>query len=489
MHTLSPDSKTRLARQNRFGYTVRNKQILNNRLRDQIDEYLGLYDIQLPDTKTEHNRMAHSIYQRARFGDELESRFEHLVALRYAVCDTKGYYARFQHEGKEKLQPLAFWYSKHRLDNVWNWRKSQIVRNRYYRFLETATDAVGVKLLDYYKPVHMVLTVPHSNGIWEGKRFFARELIKAFTAMRKEPEWNQYIYAGEYGIEVKRSKSHGLHIHLHSFILQHPTYTVEHVREVIDRLWRKQTGNDSTYSGIHYETLYTWQRDEQNNIVLDRKGHPIKDYIKPGQSDLNHYLSGVLECIKYHFKPDCIQTTDGEYDLLLIDEILTNTKNLRMYSRFGAFYRQSLLNFNALEPDELEEQPCDGPATGFAEVSEEWEAWKDEYDAQTSVDGVEDNLINPFTGQPARRSEFDIAIGKPTDLQYHGKNSPTPYEGFLYKRDSSLFRIAPKMPLKQVIKYDLKGMLQPVEYQKKALTRAEREHNRSQKLTRLFSSQ
>jgi hypothetical protein len=459
MTELPTDTKSRLARQNRFGYTVRNKQMANNRLRDQIDDFLGEYDIQLPDSKTAYLANLAPIYQRHRFGDELETRFEQLVNLRYAVGDTKGYYARFQHEGREKLQPLAFWYSKHRLDHVWNWRKSQIIRNRYYRFLESATDEAGVKLLDYYKPVHMVLTVPHEGGIWQGKRFFARELIKAFTAMRKEPEWKQYIYAGEYGIEVKRSKTHGLHIHLHSFILQHPGYSVEQVRAIVDRLWRKQTGNASTYSGIHYETLYTWKRDEENNIVLDRKGYPVKDYIKPGQSDLNQYLAGVLECIKYHFKPDCIQTTDGRYDLELIDEILCNTKNLRMYSRFGAFYRQSLLNFNALQPEEPDQMP-----TGFMEVEEEWQAWKDEYDSQTSVDGVEENIINPFTGRPASRREFDIAIGRPTDLQYRPKDSPTPYEGFLYKRNATLFRIAPKLTLKQVIKFDLKGQLQLNDY-------------------------
>ncbi len=479
MTTLSPDVKTRLARQNRFGYTVRNKQLLNNRLRDQIDDFLSLHDIDLPSTKTDHNRMKASIYNHADYGDALESRFEQLVNLRYAVGDTKGYYARFQHEGAEKLQPLAFWYSKHRLDNVWNWRKSQIVRNRYYRFLESATDESGVKLLDYYKPVHMVLTVPHTAGIWNGKRFFARELIKAFTAMRKEPEWKQYVYAGEYGIEVKRSKSHGLHIHMHSFILQNPHYTVEHVRDVIDRLWRKQTGNESTYSGIHYETLYTWQKDEQNNIVLDRTGNPVKDYIKPGKSTLNHYLSGVLECIKYHFKPDCIQAQDGEFDILLIDEILSNTKNLRMYSRFGAFYRQSLLNFNVLE-QEPDEQP-----TGFMEVAEEFDAWKDEYDSNTSVDGIEENIINPFTGKPATRREFDIAIGKPTDLQYRHKDSANPYEGFLYKQDSTLFRIAPKLTLKQTIKYDLKGMLSLSDYNQPRYTTAELLLHRANQATKL----
>ncbi|GAB4049401.1 hypothetical protein [Spirosoma litoris] len=474
MTKLSPTVATQLTRQNRFGYTVRNKQVLNNRLKAQIDDFLSEYDIQLPDSKTAHNANARHIYQRDRFGDELESRFEQLVNLRYAVGDTKGYYARFQNGGAEKLQPLAFWYSKHRLDNVWNWRKSQIIRNRYYRFLETATDEAGVLLLDYYKPVHMVLTVPHENGLWKGKRFFARELIKAFTAMRKEPEWKQYVYAGEYGIEVKRSKhGHGLHIHLHSFILQNPAYSVEHVRAVIDRLWRKQTGNESTYSGIHYETLYTWKRDGKNNIILDKKGNPIKDYIQPGQSDLNHYLSGVLECIKYHFKPDCIQTREGKYDIELIDEILCNTKNLRMYSRFGAFYRQSLLNFNVLQQTEPEEQP-----TGFMEA-EDYDAWKDEYDANTSVDGVEERIINPFTGQPARRSEFDIAIGKPTDLQYKTKDGPNAYEGYLYKRDSSLFRIAPKLSLKEVIKYDLKGQLELRDYNQVRYTRAELMHHRA----------
>ncbi|GAB3999550.1 hypothetical protein GCM10028807_50090 [Spirosoma daeguense] len=460
MTQLSPNA-TKVSRQNRFGYTVRNKQIQNNRLKSQIDDFLCQFDIHLPASKQAHNENAAKIYRYDEYGDALRSRFEQIVNLRYAIGDTKGYYARFRHEGKEKLQPLAFWYSKHRLDHVWNWRKSQIIRNRYYRFLESATDETGVLLLNYYKPVHMVLTVPHINGLWQSKRFYARELIKAFTAMRKEPEWKRYVYAGEYGIEVKRSESHGLHIHMHSFLLQHPQYSIDKVRQIIERLWRKQTGNLSGYSGIHYETLYTWKRDEQGGIFLDKKGKPVKDYIKPGQSDLNQYLSGVLECIKYHFKPDCIQAENGAYDIELIDEILCNTKNLRMYSRFGAFYRQSLLNFNVLQTDDSENEQD----LSLEAVADEWDNWVEQHDTETSVDNVEANIINPFTGEPAKRSEFEIAIGKPTDLLYRPSDSPTPYEGYLMKPHKLLFRIAPRLPLKDVIKFDLRGQLHLNDYE------------------------
>jgi hypothetical protein len=118
----------------------------------------------------------------------------------------------------------------------------------------------------------MVLTVPHQGGLFRSKRFYVKELIEAFRDMRKNPLFSQYVYAGEYG-RSKKIKKHGLHIHIHSFLLQYPEYTVDQTREVIETLWRNQVDNYTDYSGIHYETLYTIEKNDT--------GKSEKNYISP----------------------------------------------------------------------------------------------------------------------------------------------------------------------------------------------------------------
>jgi hypothetical protein len=375
--------------------------------------------------------------------------FEELIKLRYALLATRGYYAEFKLEGKSRLVPLTFWYSRNRLDHAWNMRKSQIIRNRYFEFLKTATDKEGRLLIGHYLPVHLTLTLPHENGMFRGKRFYAKELISLFATLRKDEDWKKMIYAGEYGLEIKKSKTNGLHIHLHCLILQNPEYSINKVREQLTRDWKLLTGNKTNYSGLHYETLYTYEKDKNGKKIKQPKAvmidgeskcipgefEPVKKYIEPGVSSLKDYLEGVMECIKYHFKPGCLETEEGEYDLELIYDILENTKGKRLYSRFGQFYKQPLLNFNNLEkkPEDLTEE----------ELEEEVKA---------SADGVEERLINPFTLEPAKRHDYDICVGKPQHLKYYTKDSPFPYEPYVVHGSAIQLHKCDPLPLKEIIR-------------------------------------
>ena len=454
-----------LKKQYRFGYTVRNKTVANQKLVAAIDSHLAMYGIQLPDDRNEYNKLRPMVYDYEAYGDALESKFHDLAAMRYALGQSKGYYARFTDEaGNVRLNPLAFWYSKHRLCHVWNWRKSQIIRNKYFHYLKNSTNN-GYGIADYYHPCHLVLTVPHPGGLWNGKQFYAKELIAAFTKLRKREAWKKHIWAGEYGVEIKRAASgKGLHIHIHSLVLQEPKFKVDNVRAAIETEWREITGNSSGYSGIHYETLYTWKRNDDGSQAFHRKRFkneetgkfefrevPVKEYVTPGKSDLTHYMAGVMECIKYHFKPDALETVttlEGgkSYDIPLILNILENTKNLRMYSRFGAFYRVQALNFNNLETEEPEPTEWIDEETGEVELGK--------------ADTAEANVINPFTLQPAARDEYAIVIGSPTSLRYHHRTSEFPHQPFAY--DLSVFRWAPPMPLKEIIRLDLTNQLTKV---------------------------
>lgn len=429
----------------RFGFKMKVKQDLNMNLAGCIEDFFkDQHGITLPDARKTYDCTKSILFDYETKGEgecnELELKLDSLAKMYYAIRSNKAFYADFENEnGQSKFRPMCFWYSRHRLDHVWNYRKSQIIRSRYFRYMSTAKDEQGRILTDYYLPVHLVLTLPHKGGLYNGKRFFARELIEAFRDMRKQDWWKTVIHAGEYGIEVKKSKKHGLHIHLHSFILQNPRFTINEVRDTIEAGWRAVTGNTSPYSGIHYETLYVPKKDELGKPVFDEKGKREKDYVRPGDQ-IGKYLSGVMECIKYHFKPGCLEReetltlTNGrkvvekQFDIELIQEIINNTKGLRMYSRFGGFYKEKLLNFNNLEKEVTDE------------VIEE---------VLGSADEVEERLINPWTMDNARTNDYQILYGSPNSFVHYGEDHPIPHEPF---RPFCRVEILPKMDLKTAIK-------------------------------------
>jgi hypothetical protein len=460
--TISP-AQEQLNRTNKFASKMRWKMKQNEKLATAIDNFLfEQTGYKLPETSKEYRTKKGSAFSFDPDGPALPQQekafeleqvffeeFEELIKLRYALLSTRGYFAEFKLEGKKRLVPLTFWYSRNRLDEAWNMRKSQIIRNRYFTFLQTAKDNAGRLLINHYLPMHLTLTLPHQNGLFQGKRFYAKQLITLFAELRKHEPFKLSVYAGEYGLEIKKSKNHGLHIHLHCLILQDPRIKINDFREWLVSKWKELTGNTSNFSGLHYESLYTWERDKNGKKVKEPKtvfvdgewkcipGEfvPVKKYIEPGVSPLKDYLEGVMECIKYHFKPGCLETEEGEYDIALIYDILENTKGKRLYSRFGAFYKQPELNFNNLEkkPEELTEE----------ELEEEVKA---------SADGVEERLVNPFTLEPAKRHDYDICVGKPQMLKYHPKDSPFPYEPYIAHGSTVQLHKCDPLPLKEIIR-------------------------------------
>ena len=426
----------------RFGWRISQKLRKNRTLADAIDDYLLKFDVVLPAKRDTYRADRATIWQNDLYWDDLanentmEAQLGELARLRYSLTETRGYYAEFHSdEARRRLVPMAFWYSRHRLCYVWNMRKSQIIRSRYFQFLSEKRDDHGRLLISHYRPAHLVLTVPHDGGVFEGERFYARKLIKRYAELRKTDAWKKYVYAGEYGLEVKRSKKHGLHIHVHSLILQHPQYSMNEVRDALVAEWRELMNNTTKYSGLSYETLYWWEKTDD--------GKKVKRYVVPGESDLEHYLRGVLECIKYHFKPDCLDDDAHGFDVPLIQEILNSTKGLRMYSRFGKFYKEPSLNFNTIEKaveDLTEEETAD--------------------EVKASVDGVEERLINPYTFQQAEPGSYRIKVGRPDSLKYHANTGDRPLEPWYYQQAKCpIYDAPPGLSLKEVIRLDVMGRL------------------------------
>lgn len=361
----------------------------------------------------------------------------------------KAMYAIFKDKetGTYAQQYLCSWYSQHRMDEVWNWRKAQIIRRIWREFMfETS-------IHEDYKPMHLVLTVPHTILGWRGKKFYGAELIEKFNFMRKRPEWKKYIYGGEYGLEVTRKGSNGLHIHLHCLVFQHKKYSVNEVKDWIKKQWYNLTEGEF----IHYESLYVHKKDPKTgHYIRNKTGNKVKFYLDDssdwyrslkGEDKLKEYVNGVMECIKYHFKNDNFKDDEGNWDIELIKDILNHSKNLRFYSKFGAFYRDERLNFKQIEKE---------PESGEAYVDEDiWgEIERDDGEDENlkgSSKTAERYLVNPFTGKPALPREYIRVLASPEQIKHSNKDSN--YMPIVSKYDHNhFFTIRGDLDIKEIMK-------------------------------------
>jgi hypothetical protein len=360
---------------------------------------------------------------------------------------------------------LSAWYNKHRFDMVWLWRKSQLIRNIYREYLVANED-----LRKNSHPIHMVLTVPHKDGFFNGKKFYAREILEFFKEMRRCRFWKDHVHGGEYGLEIKKSKTNGLHIHVHSLVFLNKTCTVNEFRTWLKEKWQDLTGGCM----VHAETLYYYKRKDNGQYITEQvrkknkhgewedinsleivpasEGYNsetgdwevIEEHFKPvpverrkkhyigENSTVDEYLQGVLECIKYHFKHDACEDENGSWDLQLMTDILNNSRRLRFYSRFGKFYKERALCFDRLEEEDPE--GIDG----------------EEIELNGDVSRAERDLVNPFTYEPAQPGDYGLYISSPEWLKYSSKNDLQPYTLLTYG-NNNFIPIKAGFTLKEII--------------------------------------
>jgi len=368
-------------------------------------------------------------------------------------------------KGRVETYTLAHTYSKHRFDPVWNMRKSNLIRNIYRKYLQET------KIYNSFHPVHITLTLPHLGGKFQGKDFYANELITAFNLIRKKEFWKKSTFGGEYGVEVKESKNkeNGLHIHIHSLTFL-KVKDVNKFRKQLKEAWEKQTGGNQ----IWVETVYFHKKDDSGKYIteikdsaklktfedtdgtymsepeertvvrkkfyVDREAKEIqkrKDLTPEEKEEtiLNFYLKAILETIKYHFKFDAIKNDDvvseGKtyksegYNVDLINNILKNTKKKRLYSRFGKFYKVDALNFNNLGKKEATEAE---PMAEAAQIA-----------------------VNPFTLEEIPVEQTQIVMFYPERQKRQPKNSMFPFELINYKQTEFYTYLEPNQNIKKVL--------------------------------------
>ncbi|MEI6122270.1 MAG: hypothetical protein WCQ95_01445 [Bacteroidota bacterium] len=394
-------------------------------LRRQIKEFIEVnFNIKLPTSWNQFKKytLGSKIY------NEIKESYGELARCYY----TLGNYGQsvgslFTNGTHTEVFTNGHLFSKHRLDPVWNWKKSKLIRTVYYNFLKTS------KIYKQFTPAHITLTLPHANGLYKGNEFYAKELIEHFNLIRKTAWWKKFVHAGEYGVETTGNSVNGLHIHIHSLAFL-KVEKLNAFRTKLQSAWLKATGATQVW----VESLYIYKKDDANHFITEmkdpskletfeqsdgtytsvpigkivvKKKFYIQDEIKQiNQSNatvdekedqiLQLHTKAILETIKYHFKNDSIKLSDGNYNIFLINEILKNTRNKRLYSRYGAFYKEPELNFNRMDEDEQGEE-------------------LNEANSET--------VINPFTMEETPISETQLVVFYPEHLTYTGRLSSRPH--------------------------------------------------------------
>jgi len=432
-----------------------------NDFRDQIAEFFETnFNISFPNYKSEFFKYVNAGNETYNY---IYENYENLVKTYYTLGNFgESFASLFTNEkGHFETYTTAHIYSKHRLDPVWNYRKSNLIRNIYRQYLKSS------KIYEQYHPVHITLTVPHEGGKWQGKRFYVKELIDSFHKIRRSQGWKSQVYAGEYGVEVKSSpnKNNGMHIHIHSLAFLKAGVTVNKFRKFLQAQWKEETeatqiwvetiyfhakGDNGKYITelipnpkklITFENIEDETYTTESEFITVRKKIYVDDFAKQikARKDiteeqkeseiLNAYLYGILETIKYHFKNDSLTLDGKNYDLPLVEEVLQNTKGKRLYSRFGAFYKVPELSFNHLNNETNEGEP-------MAEATEE--------------------VINPFTGETTTADKTTIVMFYPERQKRASKTALEPYKLINYKTDIYT-EIAVNKPIKEVLSNYLKN--------------------------------
>jgi hypothetical protein len=466
----------RVISNNKHSRKITYNRAKNQKLAIQIREHFkNEFAFKLPPIKKEFSRLADCNFINKETGEDF-SDFRELGNAYYNLnMSNKAVYALFEQGLEKRQQMISCLYTRHRLDHVWNYRKSQLIRKRYREYLSTSL------IHEKFRPMHLVLTVPHQKGVWRGKKFYGRELLSAFNLMRKNKVWKSMIHAGEYGMEIskKANSPNGLHIHLHCLVFCNKQYKLADIETFIAAQWKKLT--DATQ--IHLEPLYIHKKNE--------KGRWIKDVVEVGRMYVHHKtgeiyqstreerrkfyfdepwyqelppeeklqtaVTGILEAIKYHFKNDALLTPNGDYDLPLVAEVLNNSKYLRMYSKFGAFYGETILNFNNLQeevkipvfeidwsnPQEVAQMICEGEELEKLLASHPEEIDESQYqemdpDQLTASAAIGESLVvNPFTLQPAESDTYQRVLSLPELMSYQGQYQTEQYRQIV--QDSNVY--------------------------------------------------
>jgi len=330
--------------------------------------------------------------------------------------------------------------SGHKLDFATNSRRSKALRRKYSSYFKRNEETgytgkkdgrsgplIKKKLSQEYDFFHLVLTVPHSDQGYKGKRFYAQEIMERFNVLRKEKTFCENVWGGEYSCEIVKSGENGLHIHLHVLIL---LKKFEQNRNIFSRWlfkkWNSLTADQTNLKDelseeeiegiakvwkfskseiqklkpngalrIWFESLYvTSEVPKGRGWRLDKETGKYKKYCN--RNDMDQLIYGIMECLKYHFEPFVLEDDTGGFDMDMIAEILLNIYGKPLYRKFGKFHGVKELNVNnkVLDLEAIQEE----------------------------LEEVAGEALHPLTGEVLGRDEYEYVCADPMYVFHQANN-------------------------------------------------------------------
>lgn len=323
-----------------------------------------------------------------------------------------------EHETTNDLEFIGAHTCDDKFCMVCNAVRAKTLRRKFLAFFKA-----DPSLLRKYDFFHLTLTVPHDENGYKGQRWYTKELLKKFNFLRKKTWWKREVYAGEFGVEMTKNES-GYHLHIHSLVLvrkskrsrnrlhreillswnsltkgagQRAAFTEEQKAAIMrgNSLLTRSDVESLDPTGatlIGFENIYV----RSDTFKPGYKHCPItntwKRYVKPTDG-AETFISGILECIKYHFEPMALQE-DGKLNVPLLVEIINDVKGQRLFGKFGAFHSATK---NA------------HPLAKMLNLNSKLEDFSDQV-AETLDETARDVVLNPTTGKPADRREYSYVV-------------------------------------------------------------------------------
>jgi len=260
-----------------------------------------------------------------------------------------------------------------------------------------------------YDVMHLTLTVPHYKDTgFRGYPLYYEGIAGVFNRLRKEDEWNNWVYGGEYGIETTRSQN-GLNIHIHALLLvKRQRQNRNQLHKYIFERWNRLTVNpycqrevledsarlkilksnalmakDADFlerlhpkgsTIITLENIYTIEQDKKQRVT---------EFGSPAM------MQAVLEAISYHFQPQCFDKDKGEYDLDLMLELMPVLEGKLLYRKFGCLHKEESLNIKCNVAERMQED---------------------------MEESGQEQVVNPQTLLPAFREEYTFFVTDPARI-------------------------------------------------------------------------
>ena len=294
----------------------------------------------------------------------------------------------------EEVEYITSLTCKHKGCNICNYNRQKQIRRKYLIFLERNQELFSIldkkgrekiiipEIFDerkheyleslHYDLMHLTLTVPHTKELgFRGNKYYFKDIEKLFKNLRRQKFFVENVFGGEFGIEVTNGDN-GLNIHIHSLLMVH---RFKQNRDILHRqiflAWNKLTiDNDRERKPI---SKYRAEKIKKGNDLftdddikqIDSRGATLMGleniFVKDENGNKIRALTpearrnAVVETVSYHFKPKMFETDDGVFDFDLIDKVLTHSKGVRFYDKFGVFRQSKVLALKNNEVDDFKE--------------------------------------------------------------------------------------------------------------------------------------